>query len=64
MTTKRPGSPLVENIKKNRKTITLSTKIDIIKRFESGKRAVEIANHYCLTPTTVRTIKSKSKKIN
>jgi len=38
MTTKRPGSPsMAENIFKNRKTITLSTKIDIIKRFESSE---------------------------
>lgn len=51
MATKCPGSPLVKNIKKNRKTITLSTKIDVIKRFESGELAVEIANHYCLIPT-------------
>jgi hypothetical protein len=63
MATKRPGSPIVENIKKNRKNITLSKKIDIIKHFEFSKRAVEIANHYCLIPTTVRTIKSNAEKI-
>ena len=63
MATKCPGSWMVENIKKNRKTITISTKIDIIKRFESGERAVDIVNHYCLTLIIVQTIKSNAEKI-
>lgn len=64
MATKRPSSPsIVKNILKNWKTITFSTKIDIIKRFESGKRAVDIANHYCLTTTAIITIKSNARKI-
>lgn len=37
---------MVDNVKKKLEIITLSKKIDIIKCFESGERAVDNANHY------------------
>lgn len=50
-------------LKKSRKTKTLSIKIDFIKRFKSGRWAVDIANHYCLIPTPVWVIKNNAEKI-
>ena len=51
---------MVQN--KKRKHLTLDIKLDIIKRFESGERAVDTAKHLGVPPTTVRTIvKDKDK---
>lgn len=64
MATKRSSSLFTaENILKILKIVTLSTKIVIIKLFESGERAVDIANHYCLIPTIIQTIKTNAEKI-
>jgi len=59
---KHPGSlTMIENVKKNLKTITLFTKIEITKHFEFSEQVVDIINHYS-TPTTARTIKIYAEK--
>ncbi|XP_074854943.1 tigger transposable element-derived protein 1 [Carettochelys insculpta] len=70
MSQKRPASDSgvtssmsLANIKKTRKTISLSTKLDILRCFDAGKRAVDIGIALGLTPTTVRTIRRNADKI-
>lgn len=45
--------------KKNKKTISLETKLDILRRFNKGEKAVVIAKAVGLAPTTVRTIRDR-----
>ncbi|XP_038662858.1 F-box/LRR-repeat protein 8 isoform X2 [Scyliorhinus canicula] len=49
--------------KKTRKTITLEIKLEVLKRFEAGERAVAIGRALGLPPTTVRTIRGNTAKI-
>jgi len=45
--------------KNKNKTISLETKLDILRRFNKGERAVEIAKAVGLAPATVRTIRGR-----
>ena len=49
--------------KKKRKSVTLEVKLDVLKRFTEGQRAVGIARALGLQPTTVETIRGNGKKI-
>ena len=48
---------LVELPKIKKKTISLETKLDILRRFDKGEKAGEIAKAVGLAATTVRTIR-------
>ena len=48
---------------KKRKTICLSVKMDVLRRFEAGERAVDIGIALGLPPTTVRTIRKNADNI-
>ncbi|KAG6928966.1 tigger transposable element derived 1, partial [Chelydra serpentina] len=58
-----PSSSSTTSSKKTRKTISLGTKLDILKRFDAGERAVDIGIALGLTPTTERTIRNNADKI-
>jgi len=45
--------------KKHKKTITLEMKLDILRRFDKGEKAVEISKVLCLAPTTLRSIRDR-----
>lgn len=45
--------------KNKKKTISLKTKLDILRRFDKGEKAVKIARVFGLAPTTVRTIRDR-----
>lgn len=50
---------LIELPKIKKKTISLETKLDILRRFDKGEKAVEIAKAVGLAATTVRTIRDR-----
>ncbi|MPC87938.1 CENPB DNA-binding domain-containing protein 1 [Portunus trituberculatus] len=59
MTQKRPAtnpSMLPSITKKTRKSLTREVKVDIIHRYERGKKTNSIDRHHGLTPSTVSTI--------
>ena len=49
--------------KEKRKSVTLEVKLDVLKRFTEGQRAVDIARALGLQPTTVRTICGNAENI-
>lgn len=57
------SSPTPPNNIKRRKTITLDTKLEVLRRFDEGQRAVDIGAALGLPSTTVRTIRGNSVKI-
>ncbi|XP_007056461.2 tigger transposable element-derived protein 1 [Chelonia mydas] len=58
-----PSGSSTTSSKKTRKTISLGTKLDVLRHFDAGERAVDIGITLGLTPTTVRTIRSNADKI-
>lgn len=56
-------SPVVPDSKMRRKSITLETKLEVLKRLANGERSVDIGNALRLPPTTVRSIRSNAEKI-
>ncbi|XP_063229577.1 tigger transposable element-derived protein 1-like [Bacillus rossius redtenbacheri] len=48
---------------KNRTHVSLATKMEVLRRFDSGERAVEISKVLGLPPTTVYTIRSNADKM-
>ena len=44
-----------------KKTITLEKKLDILRRFDNGEKAVDIAKALNLAATTVRTIQARDR---
>lgn len=64
MSNKRPlTSANTPNGKRCRKSLALNTKLEVIRRFEEGQRAVDIGVALGLAPTTVRTIRGNAEKI-
>lgn len=57
-----PRSDRNGSAKKNRNAITIFTKMDILKRFENGERAIDISRVLGIPPTTIRTIKKNEQK--
>ena len=54
------GKDAAGRIAKNKKkSISLETKLDILRRFDKGEKAVEIARAVGLSATTVRTIRDR-----
>lgn len=49
--------------KKHRSSISIDLKLYILKRFDEGERAVQIANSVGLPPSTIRTIRNSRDKI-
>nr|XP_006128720.1 tigger transposable element-derived protein 1-like [Pelodiscus sinensis] len=58
-----PSSISTTSSKKTRKTISLDTKLDVLRCLDEGERAVDIGIALGLTPTTVRTIRRNADKI-
>ena len=57
MASKRPANVNVASESKvSRKSMTLEQEMKVIRRFNSGDQAVDIARDMALAPTTVRTI--------
>lgn len=64
MSGKQPASVSIASApKKTRKSITLEVKLDVLRRFDAGVRAVDISKDLGLKPTTVRTIHTNAEKI-
>lgn len=64
MASKRPSLSANSAIKKKTRTaVTLSTKVEVLRRFDLGEKAVDIGKALALPPTTVRTIRGNADKI-
>ena len=64
MVSKRPANVnVVSESKVSHKSITLEQKMKVIRRFNSGDRAVDIACDMALAPTTERRIFKVADKI-
>ncbi|XP_073214394.1 putative CENPB DNA-binding domain-containing protein 1 [Lepidochelys kempii] len=57
------GVPSSSSTTSSQKTISLGTKLDILRGFDAGEHAVDIGITLGLTPTTVRTIWSNADKV-
>jgi hypothetical protein len=63
MSVKRPvNNTIFCSNKKIRKSVILQVKLDVLKRFDAGECASEIASVLSLPDSTVRTIKINEKK--
>ena len=49
--------------KKFRNVISLETKLEVLRRFDEGHRAVDIARDMDMPPTTIRTIRHNTQSI-
>jgi transposase-like protein len=56
MSEKRKSGEIVESASKKRRTITMETKVEIIKRSEKGEKMVDIARTCGMSPSTIGTI--------
>uniref|UniRef100_UPI00358EA035 putative CENPB DNA-binding domain-containing protein 1 n=1 Tax=Myxine glutinosa TaxID=7769 RepID=UPI00358EA035 len=64
MSAKRPVSGgVVSTSKRARKTINFEVKMDVLRRFDAGQRAVDIGKVLGLPATTVRSIRTNADKI-
>ena len=63
MPPKRSNYESGENKKRSRQSVTLETKLDILRRIETGEKIVEICSALGLPKSTVQTIRDNKEKI-
>ena len=61
---KKTDCPLVQRgVKRTRKTVTLETKMLVIRKMEAGEKRAKVCSSLGLAPTTVSTIMANAEKI-
>ena len=62
---KKTDYPLLQKgAKRTRKTVTLETKILVIRKMEAGEKSANVCSSVGLAPATVSTIMANTEKIN
>jgi hypothetical protein len=64
MSVKKTGCPVLhKGVKRTRKTVTLETKMLVIRKMEAGEKRVNVCSSLGLAPATVSAIMVNAEKI-